>query len=59
MVDVTPHFERKIAALEVHANQLAQILGDLRELVADRLRAVGAPHGIAYAESFRVVKRRR
>jgi LmbE family N-acetylglucosaminyl deacetylase len=59
VVDVTLQFERKIAALEAHASQLAQIPGDLRELLAGRLRAVGAPHGIAYAESFRVINRRR
>ncbi|HZD67964.1 MAG TPA: PIG-L deacetylase family protein [Actinomycetes bacterium] len=58
-VDVTAYLERKIAALEAHASQLAQIPGDIRELVARRLRAVGAQHGFAYAESFRVIKRRR
>jgi LmbE family N-acetylglucosaminyl deacetylase len=59
VVDITPYFERKIAALEAHASQLAQIQGDFRELLARRLRAVGAPHGFTYAESFRVINRRR
>ncbi len=59
VVDVSAYFERKIAALEAHASQMPQIRGDLRELVARRLQAVGAPHGFAYAESFRVVNRRR
>jgi LmbE family N-acetylglucosaminyl deacetylase len=59
VVDITAYFERKIAALEAHASQLAQVRGDVRELVARRLRAVGAPHGITYAESFRVIDRRR
>src|SRR6266540_3082996 len=59
VVDITPYFERKIAALEAHASQMAQIRGDLRELLTRRLRAVGAPHGFPYAESFRVIDRRR
>jgi LmbE family N-acetylglucosaminyl deacetylase len=59
VIDVTAYFERKIAALEAHASQLAQVRGDVRELVARRLRAAGAPHGFTYAESFRVIDRRR
>jgi LmbE family N-acetylglucosaminyl deacetylase len=59
VIDVTPYFERKIAALEAHASQLAQFPGDLRELVARRLGTIGAPRGFAYAESFRVINRRR
>jgi LmbE family N-acetylglucosaminyl deacetylase len=59
VVDVTPYFERKLAALEAHASQLSQFPGDLRDLVARRLRAVGAPRGFTYAESFRVINRRR
>jgi LmbE family N-acetylglucosaminyl deacetylase len=59
VVDVTAYFERKIAALEAHASQMAQVPGDLRELLASRLQAVGAPHGFPYAESFRVINRRR
>jgi LmbE family N-acetylglucosaminyl deacetylase len=58
-VDVTPYFERKIAALEAHASQIAQIRGDLRDLVARRMGATGERHGFTYAESFRVINRRR
>jgi LmbE family N-acetylglucosaminyl deacetylase len=59
VVDITAYFERKVAALEAHASQIAQIRGGLRELLARRLRAIGAPHGFTYAESFRVIDRRR
>jgi LmbE family N-acetylglucosaminyl deacetylase len=59
VVDVTAYFELKLAALEAHASQLAQIPGDLRDLVARRLRSIGVPRGFAYAESFRVIDRRR
>ncbi len=58
-VDVTSYFERKVAALEAHASQIAQIRGDIRELLARRLQAIGAQHGYTYAESFRVINRRR
>jgi LmbE family N-acetylglucosaminyl deacetylase len=59
VVDVTAYFERKLAALEAHGSQMAQVSGDLRELVSRRLEAVGARHGVRYAESFRVISRRR
>jgi len=59
VVDVTATFERKLAALEAHASQMAQIPRDLRELLTRWLGEVGAPHGYRYAESFRVVRRRR
>ena len=59
VVDVTATFERKLAALEAHASQLAQVPWDLRDFLGSRLAAVGAPHGYRYAESFRVVARRR
>ena len=59
IVDVTPYFERKIAALQAHASQMAQVPLDLKDLISRRLRAVGEPHGFRYAESFRVLTRRR
>jgi LmbE family N-acetylglucosaminyl deacetylase len=59
VVDVTAYFERKLAALEAHASQMAQVPRDLREFLARRLEAIGAPHGYRYAESFRVITRRR
>jgi LmbE family N-acetylglucosaminyl deacetylase len=59
VVDVTATFERKLAALEAHASQIAQIPRDLREFIGRRLGETGAPHGYRYAESFRVVARRR
>jgi LmbE family N-acetylglucosaminyl deacetylase len=59
VVDVTATFERKLAALEAHASQIAQLPWDLREFLGRRLAEVGAPHGYRYAESFRVLARRR
>ena len=59
VVDVTDYAERKLAALEAHASQMAQVSGDLRARVLGRLEAAGARHGLRYAESFRVITRRR
>jgi LmbE family N-acetylglucosaminyl deacetylase len=59
VVDVSATFERKLAALAAHASQIAQLPFDLREMLSSRLAAVGEPHGFQYAESFRVVNRRR
>lgn len=59
VVDVSATFERKIAALQAHASQMAQVPRDVREFLAPRLAAIGKPHGYAYAESFRVLRRRR
>jgi LmbE family N-acetylglucosaminyl deacetylase len=59
VVDVTPYFERKLAALEAHASQMAQAPRNLRAFLGRRLEDVGAPHGYRYAESFRVIARRR
>jgi LmbE family N-acetylglucosaminyl deacetylase len=59
VVDVTLYLERKLAALEAHASQIAQVPRSLREFLAKRLAATGAPHGYDYAESFRIISRRR
>jgi len=59
VVDVTATFERKLAALEAHASQVAQVPRDLREFLGRRLGEIGAPHGYRYAESFKVIARRR
>jgi len=59
VVDVSDTFERKIAALQAHASQMAQIDRDVRDFLAPRLAAIGKPHGYAYGESFRVLRRRR
>jgi LmbE family N-acetylglucosaminyl deacetylase len=59
VIDVTPYLERKLAALDAHASQIAQVPRNLREFIARRLEATGAPHGYDYAESFRVISRRR
>lgn len=59
VVDVSATFERKLAALEAHASQMAQLPVPIRELLAPRLAAAGRPHGFGYAETFEVVWRRR
>jgi LmbE family N-acetylglucosaminyl deacetylase len=59
VVDVTPYFERKLAALEAHASQMSQVPRNLREFLGRRLESIGAPYGYRYAESFRVISRRR
>jgi LmbE family N-acetylglucosaminyl deacetylase len=59
VVDITPYLERKMAALEAHASQIAQVPRNLREFITRRLAATGAPHGYDFAESFRVISRRR
>lgn len=58
VVDITSTFERKIASLEAHASQMAQVPFDVRTFLGERLAAIGEPRGYAYAESFRVLRRR-
>jgi LmbE family N-acetylglucosaminyl deacetylase len=54
-VDVTTTVGRKIAALARHKSQ--QSPGeDISERVLQRMAMMGEPHGIAYAESFRLLK---
>jgi LmbE family N-acetylglucosaminyl deacetylase len=59
VVDVTAYFERKLAALDAHASQMAQAPRDLRAFLGRRLESIGERHGYRYAESFRVITRRR
>jgi LmbE family N-acetylglucosaminyl deacetylase len=59
VVDVTAYIDRKLAALEAHASQIAQVPRNLREFIERRLEATGAPRGYRYAESFRIISRRR
>jgi len=54
-VDVTATVGRKLAALARHKSQ--QSPGeDFSERVLQRMAMMGEPHGIAYAESFRLLK---
>lgn len=53
-VDISPHIDRKLAALRCHASQLtdfAAVEARVRQFNAD----VGKPHGYAYAEGFRLI----
>jgi LmbE family N-acetylglucosaminyl deacetylase len=57
-IDVSATFERKIDALKAHESQVGA--GEtLEKRIGERLREVGAPHGLAMAEAFKVVKMRR
>ena len=57
VVDISDTFERKIHALEAHVSQVGE--WDVRTFMGQRLAERGAPHGYAYAESFRVIRYRR
>jgi LmbE family N-acetylglucosaminyl deacetylase len=52
-VDITDTLERKLQALEAHVSQVGE--WDLRGFLTPRLAEAGAPHGYAYAETFRVI----
>lgn len=55
-VDVTATIERKVQALRCHASQLAD---GVAERMRERAAQQGAPFGLAYAETFRVISYRR
>jgi LmbE family N-acetylglucosaminyl deacetylase len=57
VVDISESFDRKIRALECHRSQIGE--WDVRSFMGQRLAERGAPHGYAYAESFRVIDYRR
>jgi LmbE family N-acetylglucosaminyl deacetylase len=56
-VDVTSTIDRKLAALRAHASQIGD--WDVDGFVRERLGAAGEPHGMALAETFRVIDFRR
>lgn len=57
-IDVSKTFGKKIHALKAHESQVGA--GEtLEERIRERLTEVGAPHGLAMAEAFKVVKMRR
>ena len=56
-VDVTSTIDRKIDALRAHASQLGE--WDPAPFVRERLAEAGKPHGMDYAETFRVITFRR
>lgn len=51
-IDISSTFDRKVAALRAHASQIKDPEA-IAEYVADWARRVGAPKGLALAESFR------
>jgi LmbE family N-acetylglucosaminyl deacetylase len=59
VVDITTTFDRKIASLQAHKSQMAQLSFDVRAFLGARLAELGKPHGYAYAEAFRVLSRGR
>jgi len=56
-VDVSATLEAKLDALRCHASQLHG--RDPADFIVARLRQQGMPHGLAYAETFRVIGYRR
>jgi LmbE family N-acetylglucosaminyl deacetylase len=56
-VDVTATLDRKLAAIRCHASQIGD--RDVETFVRARLREQGRAHGLAYAETFRVIGYRR
>lgn len=55
VVDITDTYPTKIAALLAHESQVGP---EVEDFLGPRLAERGRPHGYAYAESFRVVRRR-
>ncbi len=51
-IDISPTFDRKVAALRAHVSQIREPEG-LAVFLADWARRIGAPKGIPLAESFR------
>ena len=56
-IDVSPTIDRKIEAIRCHASQIGD--RDMDTLMRIRLRDHGRPHGLTYAETFRVISYRR
>lgn len=56
VVDVSDTIDLKVAALRAHASQIGD--WDVETSVKRWLAERGGPHGYAYAESFRVIRRR-
>lgn len=55
-VDIGPTIERKIAALACHRSQLGEDgLKRVASWIRERAAAQGEPHGLAFAETFRVI----
>ncbi|MBV8162055.1 MAG: PIG-L family deacetylase [Acidimicrobiia bacterium] len=56
-VDVTDTLDRRLDALEAHVSQVGEF--DVRTFMKERLAERGRAFGYRYAESFRVISRRR
>ena len=56
-VDITDTVERKLDALQAHVSQVGE--WDVRRFMKERLAERGRPHGLDYAETFRVIHYRR
>lgn len=55
VVDISDTFATKMAALRAHTSQVGP---EVEQFMGPRLRQLGEAHGFAYAESFRVIRRR-
>ena len=54
-VDITGTMDRKLAALRCHASQLKDF-ADVEARVRERAADLGKPHGMTYAEAFRLIE---
>jgi LmbE family N-acetylglucosaminyl deacetylase len=54
-VDITATMERKLAALRCHASQFKDF-ADVEARVRERAADLGKPHGMTYAEAFRLIE---
>ncbi|MBL8117971.1 MAG: hypothetical protein JNJ78_10625, partial [Anaerolineae bacterium] len=52
IIDITAYMERKLKALLCHRSQLGE---DVVEMVKGWDKETGKPHGLMYAETFRVM----
>ncbi len=52
-IDISGFIDQKVAALMAHASQVRE---SLRDMIPERARTVGEPHGMGYAEGFKRIQ---
>jgi LmbE family N-acetylglucosaminyl deacetylase len=57
VVDISSTIDRKIAALLCHRTQVGEDADRIAGWVREATAAAGAPHGLAHAETFQVIRR--
>lgn len=56
VVDISAYIDTKIEALACHESQVGRDADEIGSWLKGRAAETGAPHGFAYAESFRVIR---